>query len=148
MAQTTTAINACDAVVQLTNSAGLWIDISGSSNEVSIDIANDVGDVTVFGGQWKNTLSCKSAATFALNAVYTTAASEAKDLLIDWQFTNTGIRILQVNIPDNSIGSDRYQSNVVLESLGIPATSGDAAPIIIAASMRNDGEVTAATVAT
>lgn len=148
MAQTTTAINACDAVVQLTDSNGLWFDISGSSNEVTIDITNDVGEVVVFGGQWKISLSCKSAATFALNAVYTTASNEAKDLLIDWQFTNTGTRILQVNIPDNSIGSDRYQSTVILESLGIPATSGEAAPIIIAASMRNNGEVTFATVAT
>lgn len=149
MAQTTTEVNACDAVIQLDDETGVLVDISGSSNTASINLTNDISETTVFGGNWKLTGCCKSAATFAVNAVYTTAANEAKDIFVDWQFTyHCAKRTLQINIPDNEIGSDRYQSEVLLESLSIPIDSGDATPILIAASMRNSGAVAHTVVAT
>ncbi len=149
MAQTTTHQNACDVVIQLDNDSNVLQDISGSSNEASMAFANDIGELTVFGAQFKNKLVCKTSVTFNLSVVYSTAAAEARALFDDWQFNNlTTNRTLQLNVPDNEIGSFRYQSETALESYDIPLVSGEAAPIIATIVLQNDGAVTQSTIAT
>lgn len=140
MAQTTTSINACDVVVKLDNNSNSLVDISGSSNDVSIDMSNDVGKTSTFGSRWKISKNCKSEASISLKAVYSTADQEAVDLLKDWYFNSPGTsRTIQINVPDGEIGSDQYYGEMTLESLNIPLTSDDAAPIMVSASLSNDG---------
>ncbi len=147
MPQTTTQVNGCDVVVNLDNTAGTLTDISGSSNEVSMDFNNNLGEFRTFGSTWPVRMMCGADATISFNAVYSLAASEAKDILMDWFFTDRDLRTIQVDIPDSSVGSDRYTFQVLLETLNVPVAADEAAPILIAATMRPSGEVTYAAIA-
>lgn len=141
MAQTTTAQNACDVVLQLDNGSGVLINISGSSNQANMDFSAVIGEAFTFEGPWAIKKSCKKAVAVALQVVYSTLTDEGIDLLRDWFFNSLSTsRSIQIDIPDSSVGSDRYSGEMTLESLSIPATADDAAPILCAAALSNDGE--------
>lgn len=148
MSQTTTAQNACDVVVQLDNASGSLTDISGSSNQANMDFSAVIGEAFTFDGDWSIKKSCKAAVSIALQAVYSTTADEALDLLRDWFFNSRSTsRSIQIDIPDSNAGSDRYSGEVTLESLSIPASADDAAPILCAATLSNDGAFSHSTIA-
>lgn len=133
MPQTSTAINACDAVIRLEDENGVLVDISGSSNEVTIDFDNEVGDYKSFGSRWKGRIVCGSDASFKLKIIYSTAANEAMDIWKSWFFgEHDDRRRIQVNFPDENTGSDRYEAMVVLESAnGLGAPADQASPIML-----------------
>ena len=81
MAETTTALNACDVSVWLDNAAGTLKDISGSSNSMTLNFTKNNGSLQVFGTKWQIRLSCGKDATFTLIAVYSSATDEAADIL-------------------------------------------------------------------
>jgi len=148
MAATTTAVNACDVVIKLDNSAGVLTDISGSSNNVKFELTNDTGSATVFGSDWKITLCCKGEVAITLEVLYTTDHLEARALLTDWWFNHKcEARTLQVFVPDASAGSDIYTVEVIQEKMSLPFSSSDAAPILISTSMKNTGAMVPTTVA-
>lgn len=147
MAQTTTAVNACDVVVNLDNTAGTLVDISGSSNEVSMDFNNSLGEFRTFGTEWPVRMQCGADATISFNAIYSTTASEAVDILKDWFFTDRDSRTIRVDIPDSSVGSDRYTFEVYLETMSVPVAVEEPAPILVSATMKPTGEVTLSTIA-
>lgn len=147
MPATTTAITACNAVVNLDNSGGTLVDISGSSNEVQIDLENNVGEFKPFGTAWPVRLVCGKDASISFKAVYSMNAAEAKALLNQWYFGgNDGARTLRVDAPDSNTGSDRYQAEVVLESLSIPMKADDATPIPISAEFKTASAMTLTTI--
>ncbi len=149
MAQTTTAINACDVKIFLDDDAGTPVDISGSSNAVTIEFDNDLGEFRVFGFKWMNRLECGKDASFALEVIYTTAQDEGADLVKDWFFTEVpGRRTLTVYIPDKNVGSDRFQSEVLIDTWSAPSTAGEGAPIVMSVALLPDGEVTFSQAAT
>lgn len=149
MAQTTTYVNACDASIWLDNSSGTLTDISGSSNTISMEFIQVIGELSTFQQKWPVRLSCRKDATFNLGVVYSTASDEGKDILNDWYFATTpGLRTLTVYLPTKNVGSDKYSGEVVLESLSIPATADDASPIPVTAVLRPSGEFTRVTNAT
>ena len=148
MAQTTTAVNACDVRVYLDNASGTPIDISGSSNTISMSFTNQLGAVRNFGTRWQIRLECGKDATFALSAVYSTASDEAIDILKNWFFNNPGDRTLTVYIPDKNVGSDVYECEARLESLNIPVEAGSADPIVATCNLMPNGPVTLTTNAT
>lgn len=141
MAQTTTAVNACDVVIKLDDENGLPQDVSGSSNEIKMSFMKKTGELQTFGGDFPVRLACGRDAEFSLVGVYTLAINEIRDLINEWYFgTDTpALRTLEVNIPDNSPGSDRYYGEVVLDSFDFTASSGDASPLKLNATLKPSG---------
>lgn len=146
MAATTTAISASDAVISLDNAGGTLTDISGSSNSLTLTLNKALGDFNVFGLDWGKSQEGKRRATVSMQIVYTTTASEAIDLLNAWYFSGSGVRTLRVDVPDSNTGSDRYEMEVLLESLEWTADSSADGPSMVSVSLRADGEVTLTTI--
>lgn len=141
MAQTTTAVNGCDAVVQLDGTGGTLVDISGSTNSVEIEFDQDIGEFKTFASKWKGRIACGKDAKIKLKAVYTTAAAEAMRILLDWFFNAGGHKTVQIDIPSSATGGDRFSGEVVLESLPIASPADDANPIFVEASLLPDGAI-------
>lgn len=148
MAETTTAVNACDVVVSLDNSAGTLADISGSSNAVSMEFSIDNAEYRVFGSKWLKRMSCVKDGSFSLTVVYTTTDNtEGLDLLKDWFMSNTiSARTMQVDIPDSNTGSDRWSGEVRLENLSFDVEAEESGPIMVEASLLADGPWTCVTI--
>jgi hypothetical protein len=148
MAQTTTAVNACDVVISIDNSGGTLTDISGSSNQCSMDIARNVAEVYTFSGDWAIKKSCKSSVTVAVQVLYSTTADEGRDLLEDWIFDSpTTDKTVQIDVPDSSVGSTRYSGEFTIESYSVPLAASEAGVIICSANLSNSGTVTRSTIA-
>lgn len=150
MPATSTAINACDVSLYVDNSSNELVDISGSSNGVTLDFSQEVEGFRVFGSRWQRRLACTKDATLSVNIIYTTAADEGLDLLRDWFFSagsNTP-RTVRILVPDNSPGSDDYQGEFIISSLSIPMDGTAAGPITVAVELMPDGEITHATTTT
>lgn len=141
MAQTTSAVNACDAVVKLDNEDGVLADISGSSNEVSMDFNNDLGEFKSFGTRWRGRLECGSDASIKLNIIYSQNDAEALTKLREWFFVDRGQKTLVVEIPDSSVGGDRYTMEVFLEKMSVPVKADEAAPIMVSCDLKPTGTV-------
>lgn len=135
MAETQTAVNACNVVILLDNASDVPTDISGSSNTASISMSKETGEYRVFGGNWVKRLDCKKDATISLQVIYTTAANEGLDLLRDWWFTGSGTRGVWICIPDDSAGSDRYSAECLLTSLDLPVDASEAGPIMVSCEL-------------
>lgn len=58
MPATGTAINGCDAVIRMRDSAGAYRNVSGSSNNFTLDLQNEIGEFKPFGTDWKVRLTC------------------------------------------------------------------------------------------
>ena len=141
MAETTTAVSACNASIWLDDDAGDLTDISGSSNEVEMSFEQNVGDFVVFGGKWPVRQECGKDATFSVNVVYSTAADEAFDIIKTWFFaTNPGARTFAVYIPDKNVGSDYYHGEVRISSFSWTTSRGEAGPIMVSLDLLPDGE--------
>ncbi len=149
MPQTTTAVNACDASIWLDNTSGVLTDVSGSSNTINMEFTEQVGNVRNFGTRWQIRLTCGLDATFGFTAVYSTAAGEARDILLDWFFNKPGQnKTLKVYLPDKNVGSDVYSAEVKLVSMPIGVEAGSAEPMTISCQLLPDGPVTWVTNAT
>jgi len=144
MAQTTSAINACDAVIKLDNGAGNLADISGSSNSITLNRLTQVSDAFYsFGGRFPIRKACGKDADITLRVVYSGDDAEALYILNDWyENHNTDARSLRVEIPDGDPGGDRYDFEVLLGTLNMDATSGEPNPILVEASLRPTGTFT------
>jgi hypothetical protein len=149
MAQTTTAISACDVGIWLDDDAGTQQDISGSSNEVDMAFEQNIGEFVTFGSRWPVRQECGKDASFTVQIVYSSAADEAFDILKTWFFSNTpGQRTLSVYIPDKNVGSDHFTCEVRIASFNFTPSRGEAGPIIVSAELLPDGEVTHTTAST
>lgn len=144
MAQTTTSVNACDVTIEVDNAAGSLVDISGSSNQCSISISSNTGQTFTFDGDWALQKICKKSASISVQAVYSTTDAEAANVLLDWWFGSSynTARTVEINIPDQSSGSDTYSGEFMLSSANIPLSAEDAAPILVSFELLNDGEFT------
>ncbi len=141
MAQTTTGINACDAVIKLDNDSGVLVDISGVSNNVQMNRVNRVSDGTrTLGTDYPFRLVCGKDANITLRIVYSTEEAEAMQLLNDWyENHNTDARTLQIDVPDGNPGSDRYSFEVLLSELPIPIDAEEAGPIMVEVTLLPTG---------
>lgn len=143
MAQTTSAVNACDVVVQLDDADGTLTDISGSSNQASINLSANTAETYTFSGDFAIKKSCKKAVSISLSVLYTTEDAEGSNILLDWYFNSLNTsRSIQIDVPNSNAGSERYAGEVILESLSVPLTADDAGIIIVSASLSNDGAFT------
>lgn len=146
---TVSDVNACDVGIQLDDKNGALRDISGSSNQVSMDLSQTIGTLWLFGSRFPRRKQCKSDATIAFRAVYTMATLEAMDTLRDWYFNKPSTsKRLQVRIPNGQNGADQYEFQVLLERLNIPVQATNADPILVDATLRPTGQFTYSVVAT
>ena len=150
MAETSTPRNACDVAVWLDDADWVALDISGSSNQVDIALDFKLGEYTTFGGCCTYRLECGQDATITLNAVYTTAADEARETLNLWSTSgcNKNARTLSVYLPDKNVGSEKWSGEYRLESLNITADHNDAGPMPVTAVFKPHGCVSYTVAAT
>lgn len=148
MAQTTLGQNACNVVLSVDNAAGTPVDISGSATEASLSFTSNSGQTFTFDGDFPITKVCKSAVSMSLNCVWSLSDAEGSNLLEDWKINSpTESRTVTVDIPDGDGGSIRYAGEWALTDLNIPLSASEAAVIVIAASLLNDGTITRSNIA-
>ena len=150
MAQTTTHINAADASVWLDNAAGTPVDISGSSNSVTMNFSRELGELNTFQVAYPVRLGCRKDAEITLRIVYSTATDEGADVVKNWYFSSEpiGARTFHLYLPDKNVGSDHYYGEVQLGSFNFTAASDDCSPIAIEAVLMPDGEMSLTTAST
>lgn len=149
MAQTTTHVNACDASIWLDNASGTPVDISGSSNSITMNFSRELGELVTFQQKWPVRLGCRKDAEFTLRVVYSTATDEGMDILKNWYFANDpGSRSLHVYIPDKNVGSDHYYGEVTIGSFNFNADPTEPGPIAVEANLMPDGAFTLTTAST
>lgn len=150
MAETTSAINACKAQVEIDDGTGSLTDISGSANSFTIDVSRELGDYRTFDGNWVRRLACKKDGGITLNLLYTTSANEAWDLLKDWFFNASGDekRTIRLTSENGESGADQYEAEVYVESFSIPFEVSEAGPVQISASLMPDGAISLSSLAT
>ena len=142
MAQTTTAINACDASLWLDDDDGVLQDISGSTNLLDANFDNELGAYVTFQEKWPRRLECGQDATFTVTGVYSTAADEIKDLVLTWYFGTRGDRSFAFYLPDKDVGSDYFLCEVKLENHRIAPSRAEPGAIAITLTLRPSGAVT------
>ena len=147
MAQTTAAENACDIALSVDNASGTLVNISGSSNTASFTITTNTAEVFTFDGDWGIKKACKSTVTLSITVVYSVTETEGLNILMDWKFNSpTTSRTARIDIPDATVGSDRYEGEFVLESMDVPLDASDAGVILVSASLSNDGTFVRSTI--
>ena len=151
MAQTTTHANACDVVLRVDDENGDLVNISGSANQVSMELTRTLGSLVTFEGNWDIVTACKRSGTITIGVVYSTSALEARELLEGWFFgddSGTDSRTVQINVPNNEIGSRRYEAECVVESQSMPIDASNADPIAVTFQLRTNGPLTRSAIAT
>jgi len=149
MAQTTTAIDACNAVIFLDNAGGTPTDISGSTNRAKSNLSQDLARYHPHGSDWPKRLDGERDGSFILTVLYTTTADEGFDILRDWMLAaSPGARSIRIDAPDSSIGSDRYTAEVRIEDLHWELGADKGGPVAVTARLMPDGAISHATIAT
>ena len=150
MAQTTTDINAADASIWIDNAGGTPVDISGSSNSVTMNFSREMGELWTFQVSYPVRSGCRKDAEITLRIVYSTATDEGADVLKNWYFSSEpiGSRSFHLYLPDKNVGSDHYYGEVQLGSFNFTASAEDCAPIAIEATLQPDGEMSLTTAST
>lgn len=138
--QTTSQITACDAVIKLQNVEGTLLDMSGSSNSVTMRFLQPTGQLRTFGTRFYIRGQCGQDAELSMRAVYSEDDDEALNCIRDWYFNYPGTtRAFEVYLPDAAAGSDKYAFTVLLEDFEIPAESGNADPVLCAVTLKPTG---------
>ncbi len=140
MPTSTTTVNACGVSILLADEMGQMVDISGSSNEANIDFDNALGEYKAFGDSAMFRLECGTDGSIDFTAFYSRGLREAYDLLKRWRKLR-GPRMIQINVPGNTAGADRYQAQVLYEKISLPLKSDEAKPIMVKASLKPNGYI-------
>lgn len=138
MPTTTTTVNGCGAVITLEDGAETptAVDISGSSNEFSIDFDNTLGTYKAFGDAATYRMECGTDASIDITIMYSTGASEGMRLLKAWKAAR-GARGVVI-----TLGSDTYTADVFWEKISFSAKSDDANPVAVKVTLKPHGAVT------
>lgn len=150
MAQSTTVVNGCDAVIQFDDEAGALLDISGTTNEFSMKFGLNSEMWRSFGSRYPGRLTCGKDMTGSFKIVYSPTADEGRELIEEWYHTSNGdARSFQIDLPDAGVGGLRYFGEVILDDgYEIPTvTAGDAKPIEITFTIAAAGDITLDTIA-
>lgn len=137
-----TVVNGCDAAIWLDNASGTPKDISGTSNNFTINLTKKVGESATFGSKGPRRLGCGSDATLDLTILYSTDSDQAMDILKAWMLSSLSSRTVTMFVPTKNVGSDKYSGEWMLESLNIPVQAGEGKPIEVKARLLIDGDIT------
>jgi len=141
MSQSTSVFNACNAVIKLADASSVLQDISGETNEVSIELENQLSEYYTFGGAYPGRLECKRDGSVEFSVYGSTAATEALRLIQGWYHTTRGNRNIQIDPNGSGIGNDRYTGAMKLEKYSVPLKADDGTPVLVKASLKADGGV-------
>lgn len=148
MAATSTAINACNAAIWLDDATGVPRDISGSSNVVTLNFDNELGEFQAFQDGATYRLECGEDASFEVTILYSTTTNEGADILKNWYFGTKGDRSFAVYLPDKDVGSDKYYCEVKIDNWSMTPSRSEASPIAISLVLVPNGAVSWTTAAT
>lgn len=145
MATTTTAFTSCGSVIRLANSVAVLQDISGSLANVDLNFDNKIGEFRVFSDQYVQRVQCGKDASITIKGIATKGANEINDLVTDWYFNGSGKRTFQLNMPDETTGSKRYQCSCLLKTFSFSADASAAEPVMFSIELTPVGQVTLTT---
>lgn len=150
MATTTTDRNACSSSIWIDDGTGTLVDVSGNSNSFDYTFTIEIGDWQAFQDSWRQRLACGRDGAFTLNAVYTTTATEAYQILNAWFFSAAYLtpRTLSWYVPTKNVGSNYYTTCVLMPSFTVTLDPTDAGPVIATIELVPDGEISHSIVAT
>lgn len=142
MAQTTGAINAKNLKIELNSQ-----NISGSSNNVSLNPVMESGGFYTFDGNWRKVLGGKFHWSGNIRAVYTEETNEALDVI--WTAFRAGVPVALTASPaGGNTGDWEWSGDVLLTEPPLQMDGGDANPILVEVSFEGDGELSKAAIAT
>lgn len=148
MAESSQALNACNAVIEVDDGTGTPVDVSGEANSASLEFTTQTSEYFTFGGGFARRLQCKEDASLELTLLWTRGGTEARALFEAW-LKAKGTRTVSVYPEGNANNGDRqYTGEFVLESYNFDMDATAADPMTITASLMPDGEVTLSTVTT
>jgi len=143
MAQTTSAVNSCAAVVKLDRLDGTLTDISGSAASITPAFGLTLGEYRVYADRSAHQLDGGRTAGVTLNVLYSTAADEGWDILRRWYFaTNPGARTLHWYTPDETkVGGDHFSCEMRIADLKWRVDASRGGAIVATATLVPDGAV-------
>lgn len=142
MAQTSTAINGCNARIRVEKglASGVMTDISGSSNSYNLGYKRDIGEAFTFEGAFRIRKDCKKDTSLELQFLYTTGDDEARDILETWDDAG-GRRRIQI-FPNGETNGERvYDGYWLLSEISFSQAASDAAPTPVTATLVSDGQI-------
>lgn len=149
MPTTSTEIVATNCEIWLDNAANVLTNISGSLNSVEFSPANGVAEWHTFTTQWKQRRVVHKDMPITINAVYTTAAAEAAQLVENWFFGgNDNPRSIKVFVPDSEVGAYTYTGEYVLVDYSVSPDAEADDVVRMTINLAPDGTVTRGTNAT
>ena len=150
MPGTSTARNACNVAIWVDDASGVPTDVSGSLNQVRMTFTNVLGEFVVFGAEAIKRLCCGFDGTVELDIVYTTAASEGRDLFFAWEFgaLRCTPRTVSIYLPDKNVGSDHFSGEFLIETMDVTGDRSDSGPMPITVRLLPNGSIDRTTAAT
>ena len=141
MAQTTTALNACNNVIEIDDAGGTPQDVSGSTSKFDANFDKQLGEAYTFEGTDPIRLTCKRNATFNISAMYTRDGTEARALIESWYQTG-GLRTVSL-YPEGQVNGARfYQGEFHLKSFKFSGDASDANPMMMDCEIVPSGAIT------
>jgi hypothetical protein len=150
MAQTSTAITACDVGFWLDNAAGALTDVGGSTNKVTVNLNKEtLGMLRTFGSRFPTRYECGKDTIIDFNVVYSTSATEAFQILKNWwNEDDPGARTVKVYMPKKNVGADVYSGEFRLQNLPLPSEAGSSSPVMVSGQLLITGALTISTATT
>jgi hypothetical protein len=149
MAQTTTAVNACDVSFWIDNAAGTITDVSGSSNSLKVTLEREIGELRTFQAKWPVRSGCGKDMKLDYVAVYSTSATEAAQMLLAWWFTTSPEdRTFKLYVPTKNVGSNYFTGQIVIENLEWDNDPTKPEPIALKATFLAHGTISHSIAAT
>jgi len=144
VAQTTASRSACDVVVSLEylGGGGALYDISGSTNQVTLNFSNEIATYRRTNSDYPVRYMLNKDLTVSLTVLYSEESDEGLYVLRTWatsDITFTESRTVRIDIPDSNTNSYRYQFDALASQFNIPASSGEAGPILVTATLESSG---------
>ena len=151
MVMSSNIVNAVNCRIMVARATSLVLtDISGETNTADITFANTLETARVFGGggyPWRS--GGFKDVTVAFTIYYSTALNEGLELLRTWWLTYPDqVRNIQIDVPDDAVGSDRYTLPCKLSDFKVTLNAGTSAPIQCTGTFMLAGTPTVGTIAT
>lgn len=121
------------------------VDLSGSSNSLTINLETVIGEASVFGDSWPQRVINAKNLTIDLAAWYSSAANEAADYFQDWFNESVpAAKTFSIYLPSKTVGATKISGDFVFSGMTIGAKAADTQPMTIQTQLLNAGTVTVA----
>lgn len=128
MVQTTSQINGCNAKLEFDDDGDTPIDVSGSSNSVTLSRTKQVGEAFTFEGGFPVRAECKQDASISGTVLWTSLTDEARDILDLW-YESGGLRTVRFSPQGGNPGDVEYFGEMFLTSLDFTTEASSADPV-------------------